>query len=147
MQVRKLWDEICQSQATLFQLVRYGLVGGIAWAVDFGLLAAFTELGGLHYTLSAALSFLAGLVVNYLLSNLIVFKEHRVESRWAEFAIFAAIGGVGLLLNEGIMYACTEWMGLHYMLSKIAATALVFFWNFFARKFALFQTNQKRPRE
>jgi len=32
-------------------------------------------------------------------------------------------------------------MGLHYMLSKIAATFIVLFWNYFARKILLYRDN------
>lgn len=138
-----IWQKVSQSQSTLFQLLRYGLVGGVAFVVDYGLLYVLTEFCSIDYLWSACFSFIAGLVVNYLLSNLIVFNSHRVDNRIVEFLIFAAIGGIGLALNEGIMYICTQGVGFHYMLSKIVSTVVVFFWNFFARKYALFQTNNK----
>ena len=51
---------------------------------------------------------------------------------------FAIIGVIGLGLNELIMYCAVELIGLHYMVAKLISTALVFFWNFFARKMTLF---------
>ena len=45
---------------------------------------------------------------------------------------------VGLGLNELIMYLGCEKLQLHYMVAKLISTAVVFFWNFFARKFILF---------
>ena len=51
---------------------------------------------------------------------------------------FAIIGVIGLIFNELIMYAGTDILHLHYMVSKLISTAIVFFWNFFARKFLLF---------
>ena len=33
----------------------------------------------------------------------------------------------------------TEWVGLHFMLSKIIATLIVLIWNFTARKLILYQ--------
>lgn len=120
------------------QLFRYFFVGGTAFAVDFGLLWALTEWGGLHYLLSAALSFTVGLIVNYILSMLWVFKDHALQSRIAEFAAFALIGFAGLCLNEAIIWCATERLNLHYLASKIISTAIVFFWNFMARKYLLF---------
>lgn len=126
------------SQETLFQLIRYGFVGGVAFVADYCSLYAFTEWCGIQYLVSAALAFVIGLTVNYILSNLIVFTTHRLTNRWLEFAVFAIIGVIGLGLNELIMYCATDMLGLHYMISKLISTALVFFWNFFARKLTLF---------
>ena len=136
-------EKLIKSQDTFFQLIRYGFVGGVAFVADYASLYAFTEWLGMQYLVSAAIAFIIGLTVNYILSNLIVFATHRLSNRWLEFTIFAIIGVIGLGLNELIMYCACELIGLHYMISKLISTALVFFWNFFARKLTLFykQTN------
>lgn len=132
-------QHILHSQETIYQLIRYTFVGGVAFVVDYGLLFCLTEFAGLHYLWSAAVAFVAGLAVNYTLSLLLVFTTHRLQNAWIEFAIFALIGVVGLGLNEGIIYVVADILGAHYMLAKIVSTILVFFWNFFARKLTLFQ--------
>jgi putative flippase GtrA len=124
---------------TLVQLFRYTFVGGVAFVCDFGGLYALTEFAGLHYLVSASLSFLLGLSVNYALSVLWVFSRRSLRSRWAEFGIFAAVGVVGLALNALFMWLFTDVAGVHYLLSKIGSTFLVFIWNFFARKLSLFR--------
>jgi len=126
---------------TFIQLFRYGIVGGIAYLVDFGLLFFLTEEGGLPYLLSAAISFLAGLTTNYLLSIFWVFKTRSMENRMAEFSVFAFIGLVGLGFNELFLWVFTSLMGWYYLVSKLAATPLVFLWNFFARRFTLFSAH------
>ena len=127
-------------KALMTQLFRYGIVGGIAFVVDYGSLWLLTEVGGLHYTLSAAIAFLLGLICNYVLSTRWVFGESRLRNRWAEFAAFAVIGVVGLGLNELIMWSFTDLLGFHYMLSKVVSTVIVFFWNFLARRFLVFKS-------
>jgi putative flippase GtrA len=122
----------------LVQLFRYVFVGGAAFAVDFGLLWALKEFAHLHYLIAATLSFAAGLTTNYLLSTRWVFNRAKMKSKTAEFAIFTLIGIVGLLLNDLIMWFFTEKLALYYLLSKIVATLIVFFWNFLSRKFILF---------
>jgi len=143
MNIKQLTDDVLHSQATVYQLFRYGFVGGVAFVADYGLLWVLTEKADLQYLVSAAVAFVAGLTVNYLLSNLIVFKTHRLASRWAEFAVFAIIGVIGLGLNEAIMYCCSDLIGIHYMVSKLVSTVTVFFWNFFARKLTLFSKKQQ----
>ncbi|MDO9693397.1 MAG: GtrA family protein [Candidatus Latescibacteria bacterium] len=121
------------------QFFRYGIVGGTAFLADFGSLIALKEIAGVHYLVAAALAFLVGLTVNYALSVRWVFATRRLDSRWAEFGVFGLIGLVGLGLNELVIWQCTETLGLHYLASKCVAAALVLFWNFSARRRALFQ--------
>lgn len=123
---------------TFLQLFRYTFVGGLAFVVDFGLLFLLTELAHFHYLTSAAFAFLAGLLVNYILSKLWVFNTSSFKNRIIEFLVFAFIGVIGLGLTELLMWAFTEVIGTHYMLSKVLTTALVYFWNFFARKIIIF---------
>lgn len=131
------------TESTFIQLFRYGFVGGLAFLVDYGTLVLLTEFAGMHYLLAATISFILGLITNYLLSITWVFNQHKLNNRWVEFLLFAFIGVVGLGLNDAIMFLCTERCGIHYMLSKIIATAIVFFWNFLARKLILFKQSQR----
>lgn len=124
------------------QLFRYGFVGGMAFLVDYGTLFCLTNYAGVPYLWSAAVAFILGLVTNYLISISWVFRHSGKMQIWQEFLFFAIIGVIGLGLNELIMYAGTDLLQLHYMISKLISTAIVFFWNFFARKFLLFNTKE-----
>ena len=120
------------------QFIRYGFVGGVAFLADYGSLWLFTAIVGLHYLLSAAIAFVIGLTVNYLLSISYVFSASRKTEILIEFTVFLIIGVVGLGLNELIMWCGCDMLNLHYMIVKLISTGIVFFWNFLARKFILF---------
>lgn len=124
---------------SLIQLFRYCFVGGFAFIVDAGGLFLLTEYAGLYYLLSATISFILGLVVNYLLSKSWIFRKSKLTSRWTEFIIYSIIGVVGLGLNTLFLYLFTDCLHIYYMLSKIITAALVMLWNFFARKIILFK--------
>ncbi|MCM1337197.1 MAG: GtrA family protein [Candidatus Amulumruptor caecigallinarius] len=104
--------------------------------MDFGLLALLTEYAGFSYQLSACLSFTAGLTINYLLSIVWVFGSaaRSQADHIIEFVSFGLIGLVGLGMNALIMWFFTELCGVHYLVSKIISTIIVFFWNFLARR-------------
>lgn len=122
---------------------KYFLVSLAALALDYALLVGLTALGHLHYLVSAAVGFLAGLALNYALSVAFVFREHRLADRRVEFLGFLLIGLVGLGLNEVLMKLFVETAGLGYALAKIPATGVGFLFNFGARRLLLFTA---RPR-
>ena len=126
---------------TLIQLFRYTFVGTIAFGVDFGLLFLLTEFAGIHYLLSAAISFSFGLATNYILSITWVFNTRNVSNKYLEFIIFGIIGIVGLGMNELIIWFSTERINLYYLHSKLISTVIVYFWNFLARKYILYNKN------
>ena len=122
------------------QLMRYGISGFSATIVDFLVLTLLTEVFGKRLLLLwTAIAFVSGLLVTYLLSTTWVFDSHRFNSRAAEMAIFAAIGIVGLGLTELFMWIFAHRLGMHYLLSKLLASMIVFVWNFSAKKLILFR--------
>ncbi|MDR1723760.1 MAG: GtrA family protein [Tannerella sp.] len=135
-----LWQRffVVASSDTLVQIVRYTFVGGLAFLIDFGLLFVLTEYVQMYYLVSASISFIAGLITNYLLSKIWVFDQASIPNRGVEFIIFALIGLVGLGLNNLFLWLLTEFLSIHYIISKIITTVIVYFWNFFARKIILF---------
>lgn len=122
----------------LRQFISYIAVGGIAFVVDFGVLFFLTEHIGIHYIVSATAGFLAGLVVNYLLCISLIFDFRAIERTSHEFALFAAIGIVGLLLNDALIWLLTELADYHYLISKLLAAAMVLILNFTLRRRLLF---------
>lgn len=120
---------------TFIQLLRYGIVGGVAFVADFGSLYLLTESAGLHYQMSAAMAFVIGLTVNYMLSVRWVFNSGGSRQRQIiEFLGYAVTGIIGLGINAAIMYVAAEMMALHYIIGKLISTVVVFLWNFIGRK-------------
>jgi len=125
------------------QFLKYAVVGAVAFFFDFGILFTLTHFFDVPYLISATFSFIVGLAVNYILSLKYVFKERTYSNKVFEFTVFAVIGVVGLGLNDLFLWLITEKFGVYYLLSKIITTAIVFFWNFSARKFILFYKRKK----
>lgn len=120
------------------QFFRYTLVGGLAFVVDLVLLFVLTEYAHWHYLVSATLSFLAGLLVNYILSTQWIFRSSKIKNKKIEFILFGLIGVIGLGLNNVLLYFFTDLIGLYYMLSKLITAVLVYAWNFLGRRYFLF---------
>lgn len=116
------------------QFLKFGVVGVIAFIIDFGLLWILTEFAHMDPVLSAAISFMVSLIFNYLASMRYVFSHRTDISRRQEFLIFCVLSAVGLAINELIMWAGVSYTPINYLVIKVFATALVTIWNFFSRK-------------
>ncbi|MGQ9503873.1 MAG: GtrA family protein [Thermogutta sp.] len=130
--------KITSADSVVGQFLRYLVVGGVAFLVDFGVLVLLTEVLRLYYLASAAIAFWCGLVTNYVLSITWVFSTRALASKRTEFTIFLIIGVVGLGWNELLLYLGTDVLGVDYRLSKLITVAIVLFWNFGMRKLILF---------
>ena len=131
---------VANSSDWLLQLFRYIIVGGFAFIIDYLLLHILTESFNLYYILSATISFIVGLIINYLLSIIWIFKTSKYNSRSLEFTIFSIIGLIGLGLNALLLYIATDILQIYYMISKIFVACIIMLWNFFCRKLILFTT-------
>lgn len=124
---------------SLLQFFRYAFVGGIATIVDWGIQFFVTNLG-VHYLITAVFAFCAGLICNFLLSKLFVFQAEKARLKLTgEFLSYLIIGVIGMMFTVIIMYLFTELLFFDFMISKMIATAIVLFWNFFARKWLVYQ--------
>jgi putative flippase GtrA len=119
------------------QFVRYLLVGGTAFAADFATLAVLKESGLLGVLPAAAVAFAVGTLVNYAISMRWVFTDRAERALRVEFALFCAVGVVGLGLNHLLIWGLVSLLSVHYLAAKILSTGTVLGWNFFARRFAL----------
>ena len=138
---------------TLIQLFRYVFVGGIATVVDWGSsYLLFHFIFGNKYAIAAnVISFILGLITNFIISTIWVFEESKVKNKFAEFISFAAIGVVGLLMTVGITKLFEIWLAdsthLYQIIGKVVSTAAAFFWNFFARKYLLYSKKETNNKE
>lgn len=128
------------------RFIRYLAAGGISFIVDYALLLGLTEWLGWHYLLSATVGFTVGALVCYGLSVLWVFDERRYQNRTAEAALFFLIGGLGLGLNDALLWALADGIGWPYQLSKLIVAGVVLAFNYSARLFFLFSTRAVPPR-
>ena len=122
----------------LQQIVKFGLVGGLATVIDYGLLIFCTEVLDINYLISSAIGFSVSVIFNYALSVHWVFdtKGNQYGEK-QQFAVFIVLSLIGLGLTEVLMWFGTDILGIYYLITKIGATGIVMIYNFVSRKFLL----------
>jgi len=116
------------------QFMKFGIVGVIAFLIDYGLMVALTEFFGVPYLISNTISFTVSVVFNYVASMRYVFERRDDMSRHREFIIFVVLSIIGLILNDLFMWLFVSVWLIDYRIAKIIVTVLVAIWNFVTRK-------------
>jgi len=138
--LKYIYNELLTAKSSnlYVQMLRYMIAGVVAFVFDTATLFVLTEYAGLYYLHSAVLGFLVGMSVSYLVSIKWVFNVRKVKNANIEILIFGIISAVGLGLTCLFMWLFTDVLSLHYLLSKLITTILVFGWNFATKKITLF---------
>ena len=122
------------------QFMKFGVVGVIAFAIDYGVLMLLSQLLGMDPVVAAAISFTVSVVFNYLASMKYVFPHREGMSRRREFVTFVILSVIGLGINELIIWIGTSQFGtgaFAVTAAKVVATAIVMVYNFVTRKIFL----------
>ena len=127
------------------QLIKFGLVGGIAFLIDYGIMVFLTEVFKIPSLISAAISFTVSVIFNYIASVKWVFDvDKEKNSKAKELIVFIILSVIGLGINELIMWIMDKEFGIYYMISKIVATIVVMCYNFITRKLFLEKKGRKK---
>lgn len=120
-------------------LLRYFLVGGVAAIVDIAIFSVAVKVFRLDWFLVALCSFLIATAVNYALSIRYVFRSGVRFNRREEVSLVFLVSGLGLVVNQGVLWSLIEVASLDEALSKVMATGAVFFWNYATRRLFIFK--------
>jgi len=115
------------------RIVKYFFVGGTAAVVDIGLFSIFASYLGWPWIPVSIATFTLATLTNYFLSIQFVFESGSRHKKHIEVIGVFIVSILALLVNQLVLYVSIEMLGLHLILSKIIATGVVFFWNYYGR--------------
>ena len=119
----------------------YVIVGGIATVTEW-VVFYLLDLTGLYYLAAVTVSYLISTFVNWLAGRLLVFKTRNISVLREILSVYLA-SIVGLLMNLLIMWIAVDLLKFSEMPSKVAATGLVFAYNFIVRKYLIYKKEGK----
>ena len=125
------------SKDRMMEFIRFCLVGGATFVLDYGLLYICTEYAAIRYLYSSAISFVVAVVANYILCVKYVFREMGTGSAKRRQVLFIGSSVVGLGINQVCMYALVELLGMYYMVAKLVSTVVVTAWNYVMKRKAI----------
>jgi len=146
-------DKLKQKYATLFQFMKFAIVGVINTAVDFGVLNILifaTQISsGAYFSVFKGISFTVAVLNSYIWNRFWTFKDRQEKNPAAQFGKFILISIVGFGINVGIASLVVNVIGAQFGISEtlwanigaICATAIAWIWNFTGYKLWAFKKN------
>lgn len=114
---------------------KFLLLGILSTLIDYVLYSG-AILFGVNYVIAIILGYSAGLFANYIIGrNFIFISGHKLKSSKHEFIAVVVIAVFGALFSIAIVKILSySIFHIDPLLSRLIAIALVFFWNYLARK-------------
>jgi putative flippase GtrA len=141
---KKLWYKLEKNQ-----LARFVLSAGMGFLVDISIFYLlyhnvliqkryhFFNTEVKNSTLSLAISYCLGVVVNFLITKYLVFSESTSSSR-KQFMRFASVAIIGFFANLAMIDILIHYFNMYPPLARPAAMLSLFFASYFIHKFFSF---------
>ena len=134
----------------LWEIFRFLLVGGIAtlldWAASIGSEMVLPDMvfGEFHLekAIATTIGFTLGLIVNYVLSIIFVYKNKKDEKEGKsvkDFVIFTLVGVFVLLLSYLGIFLMSDLLKVPYFIARIIMTLIGLVINYLGRKILIFK--------
>ena len=124
-------------KSNIKEFLMYLIVGGIATVTEWVLFFALDKIS-VHYTLATIIAYFLSTFANWFVGRILIFKGNQQSVLREILGIYIA-SLVGLLMNLVIMWVAVDLLTFNEMFSKMAATAIVFFYNFLVRKLLIYK--------
>ena len=127
------------------QVVRFVLSAGAGFLVDISAFYLFyhnllTQKTYLIFnatirnsTISLALSFFLGVMVNFLITRYLVFTESKLAP-YKQFVRFCSVAFIGFFANLGVIKILIQDFGMYPPIARIVAALSLFFASYFLHK-------------
>ena len=111
------------------KFVSYTVVGGVVTLLNLAVLWLLTSVAGLHYLISALISFLTLTPLAFWLQKRVTFRTPR-ERAPIEWPRYFVTMGTSLAGNLALMYVLVSLLGLWYLAASVVVTVLFLVGNF-----------------
>jgi putative flippase GtrA len=128
------------NEKELERFLKFGVVGTIGFAVDFGTLNLLKLAFGVELLVANTISFSLAVVSNFTWNRLWTYPDSRSKPIKSQLVQFFVVNIAGWGINTLVLWALAtpfeEMVGeLGYNIAKAIATVIVLFWNFFVNRY------------
>lgn len=123
---------------TFWKIIKFGVTGTVGMLIDFGVTWLCREKLKWNKYIANTTGFSLAATNNFIINRNWTFKS--VNPNWhLEFEKFLVFSLIGLALNNLFIFIFNDKLKLNFYVSKLAATVLVFVWNFMSNYYFNFR--------
>ena len=123
---------------TFWKIIKFGVTGAVGMLIDFGVTWLCREKLKWNKYIANTTGFSLAATNNFIINRNWTFKS--VNPNWhLEFEKFLVFSLIGLALNNLFVFLFNDKLKLNFYVSKLAATVLVFIWNFMSNYYFNFR--------
>lgn len=115
---------------------KFAASSGLATLVDMGLFALLAKITSIPVEVINIISSLVGMVFNFILQKKYIFQLNRKVRTAFILSLIVSLGGI--FISTSIIYGLKtiDIFQTYPILAKIIATGIVFFYNFYLKRFS-----------
>lgn len=115
--------------ATLYKLIKFGVVGFSGLFVDFGFTYLFRDIIKINQYIANAIGFCLAATSNYFLNRIWTFHSVNPEIT-NEYLRFFAVSLAGLGINSLVLWLLVKRFKMRFYFAKAIAIGVTTLWNF-----------------
>jgi putative flippase GtrA len=120
------------------RIARFLFSGGFATATNVILLFVLVRFFYMWYLLAAILSFIAAVVVSFMMQKFFTFNDYTKEKIKQQTVFYLGIQIFNLCLNTLLMYIGVDLLNIQYVLTQVLISSVMAVYNFFVYKYLVF---------
>ncbi len=93
------------------EIAKFGAVGAVGTLVNFAVFNLVRHVTDLHVVRASVIATVVAIVFNYVGFRYFTYRDRDKSGRTKELTLFLLFSSVGLVIENGVLYAATYWFG------------------------------------
>ncbi|MFI1284573.1 GtrA family protein [Streptomyces sp. NBC_01310] len=93
------------------EVAKFGAVGGLGVLVNLGVFNLIRNTTDLQVVRASVIATVVAIVTNYIGFRYFAYRDRAQSGRTREMVLFAAFSGIGLVIENGVLYTATYGFG------------------------------------
>lgn len=128
---------------SIFQFIKFGLVGGVNTFISYGITNIGYYVFKLHAQLCNIIAFVITVFISFLLNNKFVFKKEKNSEKRSFFKsllkVYISYSITGLFLTAGLLFIEESLLGIPHYIATLMNLVITIPINFILNKFWAFK--------
>ncbi|MEQ1558887.1 MAG: GtrA family protein [Methyloglobulus sp.] len=126
-----------KTSRTIRQFLRYLIVGGSSFLLEYGLFFVLLKEFKIHYLVANSIVYASVSVINFTLNRLWTFRSKgniRLQT-----VFYISLVGFNFFAGNAMLYLCSDYLQIPPLLAKPAVMCVIVCWNFIVYKTLIYK--------